>query len=401
MVSRLKMFLFVICAAVLPAFAEIPAQVAEFGRNFIKSVQIVQSTYATSTNGIPAKYVKDLAVLSDKFQQAGDLDGLLAVKGEQKRFGKASVSEGDPFEAVPEMPADAFVKAPAELRALQEGYVESFTKASKAKTLALKELGSKFSDFLEKLQREFTREGRIEEAISIRNHSEAISAFLKKNDFAGLVAAYPSFGTLAPVTVPASSQADQNPRRLVRDPNAGWRRWHHLANRPFSRDLPLLFDRDLPSDISADFISSTGRGRFVGVSRTVTRQVGSVLCSWFGNAILWKVDSPDDLSVSFFTRSRKLTTNLDHGPHIQLAVFLDGKREKLLNVPVYAANDVIRIVRDKKNPERFALYWPFGRQSETFELTGEEKSIVVMFGVSLHDQGESCDVALQLKDEAN
>ena len=401
MTSRLLICISTILIVASSIYAQAPSSLTEYGRNFMKSVNGVRATYVAATNDIPARYLKDLGRLEEKFQKAGDLDGLLSVKGEVKRFKAAFSGERDPFEAVPEMPAEAFVKAPEALRSLQEGYVASFAEADKDRKASLKELGGKFSAFLDDIQKKLTREGKIEEAIAIRDHSEKIEGFIRKGDFSGLTAAYPSFGSL---TTPRSALGTSDNIKAVsrsREGKAGWRSWHHLSNRPFSRDLPFLFDRDLPRDIEADFISATGRGRFVGISRNATRQIGSVLCSWFGSAVMWKVDSPDDLAVAIRVKSRKLTQNLDHGPHMQVAVFVNGKREKLLNVPCYAANDTIRIVRDKNNPDRFALYWPFGRQSETFELPAEVKSLVVLFGVSLHDKGEACDISFQLQDEAN
>ena len=70
-------------------FGQLPAAVAAYGREFAKDVRFCQAAYAAATNRIPGKYVRDLESLQSKFQEAGNLDGLLAVKNEIARYKKA------------------------------------------------------------------------------------------------------------------------------------------------------------------------------------------------------------------------------------------------------------------------------------------------------------------------
>ena len=395
MTFRLSTLIFAILMIVIPAFAEIPNLVNEYGKNFIQSVNRVRVNHMEATNGLPAKYENDLKLLGVRFQKAGDLEGVLAVKREITRFQKAFEGERDPFEAVPEMPKETIVSSPAALRSLQINYVGSFSKARKTRKSALLTLNRKFIAQLGEMQKESTRDGRIQEAISIRDRIDQISAFLKKGDYAGLVSAFPAFGTLPKLTSVAKKKSPSDHC----NGKTGWRAWHYFEKRLFSKDFPRLFVRGLPDDIQITYRRLNGRGRMVGVSRSSTRQVGCVFCEWFGNSVLWKIDSIDDLPVVIRLKARNVTKNVTRGPQVQLAVFADGKRKKILNVPLYIQDDVIRIARDKNNPNRFALYWPYGRQTEMFELPDHPRNLAVMLGVSLNERGEECDVFFQLQDE--
>ena len=144
-----------IIALFLPAvaaYAQLPAAVVNYGREFAKDVAGFRAVYAATTNRIPVKYKRDLEAMQTRFQEAGDLDGLLAVKKEIERYRKIKADETDPFEPVPEMTADVIVNAPLELRKLQEQYVASFTDAAATLKSSISERGEKYRAQIKSMQ---------------------------------------------------------------------------------------------------------------------------------------------------------------------------------------------------------------------------------------------------------
>ena len=181
--------LFVALVCVPMSHAQLPAAVAAYGREFAKDVLGAQTAYTAATNRIPAKYARDLEVLQAKFQEAGNLDALLAVKKEIERYRRAKAEEADPFETVPEMPSDVIVAEPAELRQLQERYVESFTEAAADFKKGISESGDRLRAQIKAAETSLTKAGKIEEAIAMRNAGVRVAEILESGDFSALIGA--------------------------------------------------------------------------------------------------------------------------------------------------------------------------------------------------------------------
>ncbi len=378
------------------SLAQLPPKIMEYGRTFAKSVQDRHAKYIAETNAIPQRYLADLKALQGKFQQAGDLDGLLAVQQEQKRYTAALAAEPDPFEKFPEMTADDLVAEPEELRKLQTQYVESFTSAEKALNDFFHEGAEKYLAFIEGEQKALTRAGKIDEAIAVRAEgvklAEAIESgalFTRIVSGAGTKAASGTETSSSPASGEAGASTEEAPP-------VGWSRWQFLGAQSFSRDLPRFLSPDIPGEITAQFRKDEGKGFFIGRKTSQGVQVGSVLCTWVGRAFVWDVQDLDDLPVNFLVTSEKLSKGSESGPHLQLAILAGGKRAALLNVPLQRKEEVVRIVRDSNNPNRFALFWPYGRVSEKVEFAPGAK-VMVLLGVSLHNPGESCSTTVQFK----
>ena len=378
----------------LAAMGQLPSAVVNFGREFAREAAACQAAYAAATNRIPAKYTRDLEALRAKFQEAGDLDSLLAVKNEIARYKKAKSEEADPFETVPEMTAEVIVAAPAELRQLQEQYVASFTDAAAALRKGVAERGERYRAQIKAAQAALTRAGKIDEAIAVRNEGERVAKILDSGDISELVG---NADAATPQRPQADSAKPDTPRTGGRPQPTSPIKWTYRNHYPFSRDLPKYFAPDVPNEMSAFYTPSKANGSFLGRCSVAAAQVGDVLCSWNGRALLWDVPGADALAMDIRIKSTTLSGSADRGPHVELAVLANGVKVKSLSVPVCKAEDVVKIVRNASNANLFALYWPLGSKSETFEVPAGAR-LNVLFGAVLHNPGEECDLSFQLEE---
>ena len=379
-----------LCVASLPAHGQLPAAVTNYGREFAKDVARFRADYAAETNRIPVKYMRDLEALRAKFQEAGDLDGLLAVKKEIERYRKAKTEEADPFEAVPEMTADVIVQTPAELGNLQRQYIARFSEAAATLKSNISERGEKYRAQIKSMQTALTKAGKIDEAIAVRNESERVAKILESGDIAellGPVASMPAAAT------PSASQPSQRPNGKTAQSSAT--KWQLFGTYPFSRDLPRYFAPDVPNELTADYNAEKAICTLSGRCTVAAAQVGDVLCSWNGRAFIWDVASVDDLATDIRVKTRTLSSGADRGPQLELAVLANNVKSKSLSVQLCKAEDIVRIVRDASNGNRFSLYWPLGSKSAVFEVPSGAK-LRVLIGAVLNTPGETCDLSFQL-----
>ena len=386
------MAILALCLQSYPVHAQLPAAVVNYGREFAKDVAGFRAEYVATTNGIPGKYRRDLEVLQATFQKAGDLDGLLAVKKEIERYRNAKVEDADPFEAVPEMTADVIVAAPQELRKLQVQYVASFSEAATALKKNIAERGEKYRAQIKAAQTALTRAGKIDEAIAVRNEGDRVSKILDSGDITALLGPAAARSTVSP---PPSAQQSTPNRESGKRTLSSATKWQLLGTYAFSRDLPRYLAPDVPNELTADYDPAKAICTLAGRCTVAAAQVGDVLCSWNGCAFIWEVVSIDDLATDIRLKSRTLSSGADRGPQLELAVLANGVKLKSLSVQVCKAEDIVRIVRDATNKNRFSLYWPLGSKSAVFEVPAGAK-LRVLIGAVLHNPGETCDLSFQL-----
>lgn len=384
--------------AVVSVLGELPQTVISYGKEFAKDIAAYRATYAWTTNRIPQKYVKDLEGLRSKYQEAGDLDGVLAVKKELDRYVNFNKEEADPFETVPEMTADVIVSVPAELRLLQEKYALSFSEANSTLKKNIKDRGEQLKAQILAAQTSLTKAGKIEDAIAVRDEANRVAQIIASGDISVLLEKFAS--AVSAEKAPSSVSDDPKPtvRQSVTKPSGN--KWKYLGSSTFSADLPRYFDPDVPNELSGSFNSSKGVGYVSGKCLSYSAQVGAVLCSWNGKAFLWDVADKNTLPMDIKIKTRTLSPGADRGPRMEIAVLGNGIRIKSISVPLVKNDDVVRIMKDSSNDRRFALFWPKGKISETFEVPDGVR-LNVMIGVALHNAGETCDVAFQLDSSNN
>ncbi len=370
-----------------------PPEMRDLARLYRLHASEIGARYRETIKGFPAQYTADLKALLDRYQQEGHLDGVLGAAQEQKRFAEAMRGERDPFELTPEMPAEAIVAEPPALRQLQENYVRYFKDAATARHQEIKDLTAKYLPRLEQLQRDLTRAGRIRDAVAVKREADRLNQAMTSGELAQLLAELEaSLPAAAPPATNAAPAAAEIPL-FGSVPN--WARWTFARARRFSRERTQYDNPDVPDELYADFDARAGRGRVYGRCAIDTQQVGPVLSSWFGKALVWQVTDPATLTATFELESKEISAGDNHGPQAQLAVLAESVLLKALDVPLMERQTTLRIVKDPHS-NRCALMWARGQVTETFELPAKGK-ISLLLGIAVRNPGERCDTAITLR----
>ncbi len=347
----------------------------------------IGARYREAIKGFPRQYESDLRGLMARYQREGNLDGVLNVAREQKRFAEAMQGERDPFEMTPEMPDSALVREPAELRRLQEQYVQRFKDAAAERQKAVNDLTAKYLSRLEALQRELTRAGRIREAIIVKREVNLLGKGIADDTLAQLLDELPAtsgdgdgaVGTMSPI--------------FGAVPN--WARWDYAGSVRFARERTQYDHPDVPNELYATFNARTGKGRIHGRCAIDTRTVGPVLSAWFGKALLWRIADPSTLTATIQLDSRELSAGREHGPQAQLALLAEGSPLGTpLDVPLYARETILRVVKDPRS-NQCALMWPEGKQTTIVTLP-DQGDVELLLGIVVRNPGELCDTSIEL-----
>ncbi len=120
---------------------------------------------ATESRGdrlrLPQDHIAALRELEMSYQQSGELKELLAVRQERERFvGNPSVNAISP------------VSFPDRLRLLQESYIERYRSVSSGLETRKSDLREKYLRALKNLQKDLTRQGKIESALAVMREIE-------------------------------------------------------------------------------------------------------------------------------------------------------------------------------------------------------------------------------------
>ena len=136
------------------------------------------SQYQSDRLRAPQDHVAAMRNLETRYQQSGELKSLLAVREERERF-----------VANPSASGMQLVTTPSGLRRLQESYV-SKNAALHADYATKKEtLRTKFLHAMENLQKELTRQGKIQAALSVMKEIEGVDSIGSQGNSEGTTSA--------------------------------------------------------------------------------------------------------------------------------------------------------------------------------------------------------------------
>jgi len=123
----------------------------------------VCSESAGELDELGGAYVKAVRRFREKLLKAGKLDELLVVRQELERFDREdTVKESD------------FVSSPNELLNLQKVYQRRAERLIRDKHRRILSLTKKYINFLERMQKDLTRQRRIEDALAVKTEIEAV-----------------------------------------------------------------------------------------------------------------------------------------------------------------------------------------------------------------------------------
>ena len=152
--SLMSLIVLVTFASIVQLFAN-PAEAER--ELYEKDLAALEEQYSDSIEELGDKYLKALAAAAKKLQEAGDLDGLLAINAELANFKKTGV--------VPIQKDSDSNKAILRFRKI---YTVARNNVSDVRQQSISELSEKYLSYLEDLQKKMTQEGEIKQALLVR-----------------------------------------------------------------------------------------------------------------------------------------------------------------------------------------------------------------------------------------
>lgn len=378
-----------LCAGM--AWADIPEATADAARypEIQKALSILSDEIARldgvlqeAGKRLQAGYRGQLAGLRRAMQAEGNLDGILAVDKEIQRFNSAVEDGGDEFDPVPEMPDNALVETPLQVRAAQDAYVRQRNGSQATRQNALDTLTRRFVARLDEFQREYTKGGKIPEALAVRALAGQFREALEAQSVEQLTR------TLAGAPEPAAA-AEPGMR-------APWRQWVFTKSAPFTPDGAFFDNPHLPADMHLEFATGTGRGRVTGTMRTNRREINGKDVARFGQAMQWRVDQPKNLNATITLHSKEPAIAGAATPAVQILVSSATETLASVTVPLSTAMSRIRLL-STQDARRASVSCEQATPSSTVFDLPENGAVTLQVGFFLDAAGRSIDTTFSIE----
>jgi len=157
----LAFVLVIIGAARAPAANDVEA----LRRKYLTELDGPVSAHKTAVTNLQNRYVASLAELRSKAQSQGNLDVTVAAIEESKRF-----------ETTHTIPDDLSKTNQADVRKLQTAFAESLAGLDMEKARRVIALVTAYDTALDSLQRQLTKDGKIEDAVAVSQERKDIKA---------------------------------------------------------------------------------------------------------------------------------------------------------------------------------------------------------------------------------
>ncbi len=349
-------------------------------------IKRLADTQVNTDRQLQANYKAQLAALRKTMQEAGDLENVLAVGEEMRRFDEALTTGGDEFEAIPEMPQTALVETPALLRTAQEGFMRQRQGAVSTRKNAVTTLTQKFISRLEDYQREYTKNGKIDEALAIRGLTGKFRAAVETQSVEGL--------TQSLLAGPAATQPSVEPTTSTT--RAPWRHWKFLKSGSYSPDGMIFDSPELPNDVTLEFTPTLGKGRVTGRSRSLPKTINGQACTRFGKALQWNIGAPQNLNATMTLTSLHTAQPPAGTPALQVRVMSDTTQLANITVPISTSPMTLRLITPQ-NSTRAAIYCEQAQPASTTIDIPADKPVTLLLGFYMKDAGQSCDTSFVIE----
>ncbi len=398
-IKRIILFLSFFAFATL-SFA-VPQELAELFADYSKKITEINDRFSASINKLPEQYLKELAAQGRRYQKDGALDEILAIKKELERFQNAvnSEAEVDPFEPVPEMPEDAIVDFPESLAKLQKEYIEKKSAFIAKHEREIDNCNQQLIKTMESIQRNSTKQGKLDEAIAIRDEVSKVKEAIESGTFSEYLSGFNTEKKKVEtkkkkIEAPATEDAPIRIRTKI----TSWRKWSFAGARTFSPQLPTLFSDELSSAVSAKYTTDDGRAVFSIGSGKAVQHVGSSACAYVGSAVVWKAKAGEDYSAKLKVTSVK-AQNAERARQAKLKFYVrDDAGNGLAEIefaPEGGKSYSLRITRDSAEPNRYAMLVP-GKGSAFFSapISG---GISLVAGVAVANSSDLSEVRISFE----
>jgi hypothetical protein len=148
-----------------PAQTPVSNELVRIGAVFDAELKKVLGDAAARLKTWPETYTRELADLRAKTQQDGDLDGMLAVDAEWKRF-----------KADPTLPDSVVSSVPDAVRKIQMRYRDQPLQVAVARDQQVLEVARRYRERLAAMQKDLTRSGDIQSALLVRQELARVAA---------------------------------------------------------------------------------------------------------------------------------------------------------------------------------------------------------------------------------
>ena len=337
-------------------------------------------TQAASDRQSQAAYKTQLAALRRAMQQQGDLDSVLAVDKETRRFDEAVASGGDEFEPVPDMPAAALVDAPAALRAAQDGYLRQRqgTLATRQRDLAA--VTQQLVARLEEFQKEFTKAGKIDEAVAIRELAGRFKAAVETQ----------SVERLAQSLLNAQAAPQKNDAAA----RAPWQHWRFVKNAAYSPHGGTVGMPGLPEDMTLEFSAALGKGSAKGRPPAAAMMFEGKQLARFGRLLQWDVAEPRHLNATIALDSALPLPEVT--PVVNVRVLSGETQLADIRIPVSALRMTIRVTTPQ-DAARASVYCEQADPQTTAIDLPPGAPLAFQLGFNLHQNGAPCDISFAIE----
>jgi hypothetical protein len=201
-------------------------------------------------------YLRGLEGLNARLTKAGDLDGVLDVRKEQRRFLAAKAVGGDDV-----------VLAPEPLAAIQRAYIKRQGELDQDRRLRFARLGKSYLDELERLKQAMTQIGNIETALEVKREQETVRSQVDLTPLAPPAPAGAGPGPAAAATnAPAPAKREEPSSVVVTQqalkPPRGYI-WVFATRGGFpAKQIRILFEASASGKITENATDSAGKINF-------------------------------------------------------------------------------------------------------------------------------------------
>ncbi|GEM_PF-1540521 len=380
-------------AARAAASSTLPPEAAQLLVVFDAECAKIKVQHEEAVVSLPRVYTNQIATLRRKFQESGDLEGMLAAIREEKRFIAAVEGEADPFERVPEMPESALVKSPEALCQLQESYLKNRSDRADVRNKQLVELVGRLTGRLDVIMRDLTIRNRIPEAVLVRREAEYWRQALADDRVFDMTERRAIVRT---ETASLPEQGAISDALITGPSNAPWRQWKLDQISNYAQEGSLFGHPDLPDELTIDVDKARGQIRVDGVCKISQAPVEMRERSWFGKAVRWTVPDSKLLAATFQIASRELAPAKDTGPAVQLIVQCDKARPQVFTRSIMYRDMTIQILYDAETASH-RIVWVQGQIGIPVNVPANARTIRVLLTVTVNRPGERCDSLITLK----
>jgi len=413
--------------AARPAAAPLPPDAQKMRDAYHAGLAKIAEEYNASLLPLAENYVLDLRKLSTRLKDARDTAGVEAVRKEASRFMQALADEPDPFEVVPELAPDAFVKSPDALRLAQETYAGRRTANDLLRNEKVTALAEKYIGGLDQLHARFTADGKPDEAAAAKKEATRMRVAMQRKDFPSraydesatkyrLMPPKPEIANLkeriesapppTPSNLSALSLADLPPviQAFMLKPlefDKDWppeiTKWTFENTGNYSHDFSLYRQPGLPDELGIFAYPKTLRAYVRGTIKYSTVNFDNKALSWLGKGMAWRLNDSRDLVCKVIYRTKKPAVRQDAGPAACVAVYSINENNRLIasmSVSMLAEETQIRMAKHYSY-NRMNIVWEGSKRKRGFTIP-DHMPMRVVVGIAGFAPGEEVDATIEI-----